>query len=57
MNQVQKMIQKEDPHRPLKDEEIVDRLSEKGTQIGIRTISKYRNILDISTWNKRREFY
>lgn len=44
---ISEMIEKEDPGKPLSDEEIVKLLSEKGIVIARRTVAKYRSELNI----------
>jgi RNA polymerase sigma-54 factor len=44
---IAEMINKEDPSKPLSDEEIVKLLSQKGIVIARRTIAKYRSELNI----------
>jgi RNA polymerase sigma-54 factor len=44
---IAEMIEKEDPGKPLSDEEIVKLLSEKGIVIARRTVAKYRSELNI----------
>jgi RNA polymerase sigma-54 factor len=41
------MIKKEDPGKPLSDEEIVKLLEAKGIKIARRTVAKYRSELNI----------
>lgn len=44
---ISEMIKKENPSRPLSDEEIVKDLIEKGIKIARRTVAKYRSELNI----------
>ena len=44
---IEVLVQKEDPARPLSDQEIYQRLSAEGIQIARRTVSKYREELGI----------
>jgi len=44
---ITEMVSKEDTAKPLSDEEIVKRLSEKGVLIARRTVAKYRSELNI----------
>lgn len=44
---IAEMIEKEDPTKPLSDEEIVKMLAQKGIVIARRTIAKYRSELNI----------
>jgi RNA polymerase sigma-54 factor len=50
------IIDKEDKHNPLNDDEIVEKLKEQGIELARRTVAKYRKILDIPTARQRREF-
>jgi RNA polymerase sigma-54 factor len=51
---IRNMIQKEDPSRPLRDEEITERLRARRIDIARRTIAKYRAILHIPSASKRK---
>lgn len=53
---IQKMIDEEDKRKPLSDQKIADLLEEKGLHIARRTVTKYREALDIPTTTLRREF-
>ena len=48
-------IEAEDKKRPLTDEALMDILQEKGYQIARRTVSKYREQLDIPVARLRKE--
>jgi RNA polymerase sigma-54 factor len=50
------IIDNEDKHNPLNDDEIVAKLKEQGIDLARRTVAKYRKILDIPTARQRREF-
>ena len=50
------IIDNEDKHNPLNDDEIVDKLKEQGIELARRTVAKYRKILNIPTARQRREF-
>jgi len=50
------VIEKEDKHSPLSDEEIVAKLKEKGMNISRRTVTKYRKQLSIPSSRQRREY-
>ena len=52
---LREMVDGEDKHNPLTDDELVDRLSEKGYKVARRTIAKYRALLDIPKARLRRE--
>ena len=53
---INEMIEKEDPAKPLSDEEIVKQLTEKGIQIARRTVAKYRSELNILPSHLRKEY-
>jgi len=50
------IIENEDKHNPLNDDEIVVKLKEQGIEIARRTVAKYRKILNIAPARQRREF-
>ena len=50
------IIDNEDKHNPLNDDEIVEKLKQQGIELARRTVAKYRKILDIPTARQRREF-
>ncbi len=50
------IIENEDKHNPLNDDEIVDKLKVQGIDLARRTVAKYRKILNISTARQRRTF-
>jgi RNA polymerase sigma-54 factor len=50
------IIDNEDTHNPLNDDEIVEKLKEQGIDLARRTVAKYRKILNIPTARQRREF-
>ncbi len=49
------VIDAEDKHKPLPDEQLVDILKEKGYPIARRTIAKYRELLDIPVARMRKK--
>jgi len=51
---IQKMIREEDPAMPLKDQQIVDLLKERGVGIARRTVAKYREELRIPPTSVRK---
>lgn len=53
---LQEMVKKEDPRKPLSDEELVRRLTEKGMKIARRTVAKYRSELNILPSHLRRSY-
>jgi RNA polymerase sigma-54 factor len=50
------IIDEEDKHNPLNDDEIVEKLKAQGIELARRTVAKYRKILNIPTARQRREF-
>ena len=50
------IIDDEDRHNPLNDDEIVEKLREQGIELARRTVAKYRKILNIPTARQRKEF-
>ena len=52
---LREMVDAEDKHNPLTDDELVDALSAKGYKVARRTIAKYRTLLDIPKARLRRE--
>ena len=50
------IIENEDKHNPLNDDEIVAKLKDQGIELARRTVAKYRKILDIPTARQRREY-
>lgn len=51
---IQRMIREEDPARPLKDQQIVDALKQRGIEIARRTVAKYREEFGIPPTSVRR---
>ena len=54
---LKEIIKKEDKYNPLSDEKIVEKLKENGMNISRRTVSKYRNELNIQSSNKRKKHF
>lgn len=50
------IIDNEDGHNPLNDDEIVDKLREQGIELARRTVAKYRKILNIPTARQRKQY-
>jgi RNA polymerase sigma-54 factor len=50
------IIENEDKHNPLNDDEIVEKLKEQGIDLARRTVAKYRKLLNIPTARQRKEF-
>jgi RNA polymerase sigma-54 factor len=53
---IAKMVGGEDSAQPLSDQEIMDRLKEKGIKIARRTIAKYRLLLRIPPSHMRKSY-
>ncbi len=53
---IAKLIEREDPTRPMSDQEIVAILKERGIPIARRTVAKYRNELNILPSNLRKTY-
>src|SRR5881296_2342559 len=51
---IRKMVQEEDPHHPLKDQEIVARLKAQNVELARRTVAKYRMELNIPSASRRK---
>ena len=51
---IRKMVEEEDPNRPLKDQEIVARLKALNVVLARRTVAKYRMELNISSASRRK---
>jgi RNA polymerase sigma-54 factor len=51
---IRKMVEQEDPNRPLKDQEIVARLRAQSVLLARRTVAKYRTELNITSASRRR---
>ncbi|MGH9148124.1 MAG: RNA polymerase factor sigma-54 [Vicinamibacterales bacterium] len=56
-NRIRKIIENEDPRRPLSDSKIVGILQHEGLVLARRTIAKYREELKIPTSNQRKVLY
>ncbi|MBF8299846.1 MAG: rpoN1 [Acidobacteria bacterium] len=54
---IRKIIEQEDPKKPLSDSKIVNILQREGLDLARRTIAKYREELKISTSNQRKVLY
>ncbi len=50
------LVEKEDKHKPLSDQKIVELLAEKEQKISRRTVAKYREALNIPSSSKRKRF-
>src|SRR3954470_7835730 len=54
---IRKIIEQEDPKKPLSDSKIVSILQREGLELARRTIAKYREELKIPTSNQRKVLY
>jgi len=54
---IRKIIEAEDPKRPLSDSKIMNVLQQEGLELARRTIAKYREELKIPTSNQRKVLY
>ena len=54
---ISELIAKEDPAKPLSDQEIYKRLQSEGIKLARRTVTKYREELKIPTSNQRKVLY
>jgi RNA polymerase sigma-54 factor len=50
------VIDHEDKHNPLNDDEIVEKMKEQGIDLARRTVAKYRKILNIPVARQRKQF-
>ncbi|GLI56294.1 hypothetical protein PM10SUCC1_18080 [Propionigenium maris DSM 9537] len=53
---VQEIVDSEDKSNPLSDEEIRQKMIEKGMEISRRTVGKYRNQMEIPSMKRRRRY-
>lgn len=56
-NIIKKIVENEDPEKPLNDKKIVDMLNEKNITLARRTVAKYREELKILSHTKRKKWY
>ena len=54
---IRKIIEAEDPKKPLSDSKIVNILQREGLMLARRTIAKYREELKIPTSNQRKVLF
>ncbi len=54
-NKIREIIQKEDPYKPRSDQEIANILTAEGIHIARRTVTKYREILQVLSSSKRKK--
>jgi len=53
---MKEIIDNEDKSRPLSDDALVDALAAQGFELARRTVTKYRQRLDIPSSRQRREY-
>lgn len=54
---IKALVDKEDPRRPLSDNQIVDMLAAENIRIARRTVAKYRDVLGIAPSSQRKRHY
>jgi RNA polymerase sigma-54 factor len=54
---IKQLVHKEDPKRPLSDQQLVDLLKNDNIDIARRTVAKYRDILGILSSGKRKKIF
>jgi len=55
-DKLREIVDAEDKHNPLSDDQLVDALRQHGVQIARRTVTKYRKALGLESSTRRREF-
>lgn len=50
------MVESEDPHEPMSDDDIAERLAEQGFSVARRTVAKYRKQLGIASSRQRKRY-
>jgi len=53
---IQKLVEAENPAKPLSDQKIADLLKKEGTNVARRTVTKYREALNIPATTKRKQY-
>jgi RNA polymerase sigma-54 factor len=53
---LQEIIDNEDKHHPLSDDELVKELAKHGLTVARRTVTKYRKAMDIASSRQRRDW-
>lgn len=56
-DQIKNIISKEDRQRPLSDQKIVEKLAEGGFSVARRTVTKYRESMDLKAAHQRRAIW
>ncbi len=54
---IKDLVSDEDPKNPLSDQKIVELLKKEGIQIARRTVAKYRDMLRIQPYSKRKKMF
>jgi RNA polymerase sigma-54 factor len=54
---IKDLVAKEDPKKPLSDQQIVDMLKKEGLVIARRTVAKYRDVLRILPSSRRKKVF
>ncbi len=54
---IRDMVNKEDPKKPLSDQQLVDILKKEGLVIARRTVAKYRDMLRIQPSSRRKKVF
>ena len=52
---LQEIVDQEDKNTPYNDDELTERMNQKGFPLARRTVAKYRQLLNIPTARLRRE--
>ncbi|NNF99876.1 MAG: RNA polymerase factor sigma-54 [Desulfobacteraceae bacterium] len=55
-DKIRKLIESEDPRKPLSDSKMADMLKAKNINIARRTVAKYREMMGVLSSNKRKQF-
>jgi RNA polymerase sigma-54 factor len=55
--EIRKLINEEDPKKPLSDSEIVERLAASGINIARRTVAKYREMMNVLPSSRRKKYF
>jgi RNA polymerase sigma-54 factor len=53
---IKALVEKEDPFKPLSDQKLADLLKKEGTNVARRTVTKYRELLNIPATAKRKKY-
>ncbi len=55
-DRIRRMVESEDPHEPMSDDDIAERLAEQGFSVARRTVAKYRKQLGIASSRQRKRY-